>query len=171
MERETGPSTSDGEEAVLFSHLRALSESMTTEGKAVGLRFRPERFEALVDNFALVRPAGRYGDFRFMFYGSAFSESSPGGDLNGVGFHDLLGSPYYRACLSGFAHVHRLGLAHVTRDHPINGGSKRFFTRLLIPIFAANRTALILCAARLHDEPTGRTEYPAGDDLPLAASA
>lgn len=161
----------DDEELALFSHLKALSQTMTTEAEICGRRFDPERFDSLVDNLAIVRPARRFGDFRFSFYGSAFSETSPGGDLNGIGFHDLLGSPYYRACLSGFWHVHRVGLAHVTRDHPVVGGQKRFFTRLLIPIFAGNETSLILCAAWLHDEPTVKTRPPIDDEFDFAASA
>lgn len=161
----------EDEEAALFSHLRALSRSMTTEGRAVGDRFEAARFEALVDNFALVRPADRFGDFRYIFYGSALSETCPGGDLNGVAFHDLFGVPYYRAALAGFLHVHRVGLAHVTRDQPMAGGRRRFFTRLLIPIFAANRTSLILCAKRLHDEPTRTVGCGRDDELRIAASA
>lgn len=161
----------EDEEVALFASLRALSETMTTEGSICKRRFDPERFEGLVDNLALVRPAQRFGDFRFTFYGSAFSEASPGGDLNGVAFRDLLGSPYYRACLSGFWHAHRLGLAHVSRDHPMIGGRRGFFTRLLIPVFAGNRTALILCTASLHDEPTIRTRAAIDDAFQLAASA
>ena len=161
----------DDEEAALFSSLRALSETMTTEGQVCKRRLDPERFDMLVDNLALIRPAKRFGDFRFTFYGSAFSEASPGGDLNGVAFRDLLGSPYYRACLSGFWHTHRLGLAHVSRDHPIVGGRRRYFTRLLIPVFAGNSTALILCTARLHDEPTLQTRAAINAAFPLAASA
>ncbi|MDB5560118.1 MAG: hypothetical protein JWQ36_3052 [Enterovirga sp.] len=159
------------EEAELFAHLHALSQTMTTEAKVTGRRFDLEKFDALVDNLALVRPARRFGEFRFLFYGSAFSDASPGGDLNGVPFHDLLGSPYYRGSLAGFWHVHRVGLAHVTRDHPIIGGRKRYFTRLLIPIFAGNTTSLVLCAARLHDEPTIQPQPVIDDEIPLAATA
>ena len=161
----------EDEEVALFSSLRALSESMTTEGKVSRRRFDPERFDLLVDSLALVRPADRFGDFRFTFYGASFAEASPGGDLNGVAFSDLLGSPYYRTCLSGFWHVHQVGLAHVSRDHPIIGGRKRFFTRLLIPVFAGNRTSLILCTALLHDAPTRPTRSPLDEAFPLAASA
>jgi hypothetical protein len=171
MENGSLDSRREDEEVALFASLRALSETMTTEGKICKRRFDPERFESLVDNLALIRPAPRFGDFRFTFYGSAFSEVSPGGDLNGVAFGELLGSPYYRTCLSGFWHVHRVGLAHVSRDHPIVGGRKRFFTRLLIPVFAGNRTALILCTAMLHDKPTRQTKPGLDEPLPFAASA
>ncbi|MGA0597019.1 hypothetical protein [Enterovirga sp. CN4-39] len=144
----------EDEETRLFDTLRTLSESLTTEGRIIGRDLDLDDFDTLADNLAVIRPAKRFGDFRFEFYGSAFSEASPAGDLNGVAFGDLLDSPYYRANLAGVRHVHRLGLAHVTRDHPIIGGGFRFFTRLLVPIFAGNETALILCAARLHDEET-----------------
>ncbi len=159
------------EELRLFERLRTLGAGLTTEGRVAGTRLGMKDFEALSDNLAIVRPAQRFGEFRFEFYGSAFSEASPGGDLAGMAFGDLLGSPYYRACLSGFWHVHRLGLAHVTRDHPIVGGRSRFFTRLIIPIFAENRTALLLCAARLHDQPTMVLPLPDEHETLLAASA
>ena len=142
------------EEVRLFERLRTLAAGLTTEGRVAGTRLGMRHFEALSDNLVIVRPAQRFGEFRFEFYGSAFSEASPGGDLTGMAFGDLLDSPYYRACLSGFWHVHRVGLAHVTRDHPIVGGRSRFFTRLILPIFAGNRTALLLCTARLHNRPT-----------------
>ena len=161
----------EDEEAALFTRLRCLSEGLTTEGRASGRRLELDDFEMLADNLAVVRPAARLGEFRFEFYGSAFTDNSPAGDLTGMSFHDLMDAPYYRACLSGFWHVHRLGLAHVTRDHPVVGGRKKFFTRLLIPIFAGNRTALILCAARLHDEPTVSVPEIAQFESPFAESA
>ncbi|NNM73966.1 hypothetical protein [Enterovirga aerilata] len=159
------------DEVTLFASLRALAESLTTEGRITGRNFTPEDFEAIADNLAIVQPARRFGDFRFAFYGSAFSDSSPAGDLNGVAFGDLLDSAYYRSCLAGFAHVHRLGLPHVTRDHPIVGGRSKYFTRLLIPVFAGNEPSLILCVAALHDEPTLRAAPPDHIELHLAASA
>ena len=159
------------EELQLFERLRMLGAGLTTEGRVTGTRLGLRDFEALSDNLAIVRPAQRYGEFRFEFYGSAFSEASPGGDLVGAAFGDLLDSEYYRSCLSGFWHVHRLGLAHVTRDHPIVGGRSRFFTRLIIPIFAGNRTALLLCAARLHDQPTIVMPPDDQHETLLAASA
>jgi hypothetical protein len=159
------------EELRLFDGLKLLSTGLTTEGRVTGTRLGMREFEVLADNLAIVRPARRFGEFRFEFYGSAFSEASPGGDLTGLSFSDLVGSAYYRSCLSGFWHVHRAGLAHITRDHPIVGGRSRYFTRLIIPVFAGNRTALLLCAAHLHDRPT--MALPAEDEreAPLAASA
>jgi hypothetical protein len=161
----------ENEERALFRRLRAMSESLTTEGRATGCRLDPDDFDQLADNLVVVRAAPRPGDFRFEFYGSSFSEASPGGDLTGMAFGDLLGSEYYRAVLSGFWHVHRVGLAHVTRDHPVVGGRNRFFTRMLIPIFAGNTTDLILCAARLHDQPSIVTLGDASIEPALAASA
>jgi len=159
------------EEVQLFESLRTLGAGLTTEGRVAGTQLGLDDFETLSDNLAIVRPAPRFGEFRFEFYGSAFSEASPAGDLAGLTFGDLLGSPYYRTCLSGFWHVHRIGLAHVTRDHPVVGGRTRYFTRLIMPIFAGNRTALLLCAARLHDEPTIMLPPQDEEATLLAASA
>lgn len=112
-----------------------------------------ETFDQLSDHLAIVRPAQRFGAFRFEFFGSVLAEIGPYGDLSKVAFHDLLDSAYFRAILAGFRHVRMTGLPHVTRNHPIVGGGAAYFTRLLVPVFARNGLALILCASVPHDAP------------------
>lgn len=140
-------------EPPVFSALKLFSRTIVRAGPHARPRLRPDAFESLTDSMAIVRPHARFGEFRFEFFGSTFAETTPRGDLLGVAFHELLDCPYYRASLAGFRHVHHTGLPHVTRNFPIIGGGAAYYTRLLIPVFADNRLALILCTATLHDEP------------------
>ena len=152
-------------EAALFSALRLVSRTMAVEWCGDEISLDVDDFDNLTDHLAIVTPVPRFGAYRFEFYGAAFAESSPRGDLTGVSFGDLLDCSYYRGCLSGFSHVGHVGQPHVTRDHPVVGGVNRYFTRLLIPLFSGRSTVRILCAAMLHDSPT-RSQLPDRSERP-----
>lgn len=137
----------------MFGALRQLGERIVARHSGGRRRLDMRGFEDLSDFLTIVRPASRYGAFRFEFVGATIIELAGIGEMNKVEFLDLLDRPFFRSCLEAYRHVHRTGLPHVTRDHPRETGG--YFTRLVIPIFAGNRPSLLLGAVHPHDEPAG----------------
>lgn len=111
-----------------------------------------DAFESLSDHLVIVRTAPRFGEFRIEFYGSLLTEIGGRGELSQAEFGDLLDDPFYRSALAGYRHTFRMGVATVTRDHRLQC-QPGYFTRLTIPIFAGNRTELLVGAVVPHDRP------------------